>query len=133
MRLAGIAMRLQVAPASLVAASPKPVPVQPDTNPTRESRRWMTASEIVFVVVAIALGCVVTDGPMLGEGRWGGGRLLPDAAHEHTRTAATKTTARCARRDQQTDARLCGSTSLDATPEMPAPVRPEPGRTDLER
>ena len=68
MRLAGIAMRLQVAPASLVSASPKPVPVQPDTNPTRESRRWMAASEIVFVP-AIALGCVVTDGPMLGEGR----------------------------------------------------------------
>jgi hypothetical protein len=66
MRLAGIAMRLQVAPASLVSASPRPV--QPDTNPTRESTRWMAASETVFVV-AIALGCVVTDGPMLGEGR----------------------------------------------------------------
>ena len=67
MWLAGIAIRLQVAPASLVSASPRPVPVQPDTNPTWESRRWMAASEIVFVV-AIALGWVVTDGQTLGEG-----------------------------------------------------------------
>lgn len=84
MRLAGIAMLRQVAPASLVFASPKPVPVQPVTNPNRESRRWIAASEIVLAAAirpGDGDGKDKTDGIGLGDGGGVGDLPLPDAVH----------------------------------------------------
>ena len=84
MRLAGIAMLRQVAPASLVFASPKPVPVQPVTNPNRESRRWIAASESVLATGIRAGdddGKEEADRLRLGDGDGVGDLSVPGAVH----------------------------------------------------
>src|SRR5215472_9035124 len=121
MRLAGIAMLRQVAPASLVFASPKPVPVQPVTNPNRESRRWIAASESVLATGIRAGdddGKEEADRLRLGDGDGVGDLSVPGAVHPQAKarnahinhlalTATLATVASCRRSVRRL--RCCGS------------------------
>jgi len=92
MRLAGIAMRRQVEPASLVFASPRAVPVQPVTNPKRESRRWIAASETVLdAAIRPGDGDGKDEAEMLvlGDCDGVGDSPVPGAVHPHAKPRNT--------------------------------------------